>query len=382
MAKVIFLGSDRRIFESGGAVEARMISYGELFEELHIIVSTKRGQFQSKQIAKNTFVHSSNSSSKYLSPLDHINIARAIIGKDPEADWIVSAQDPFELGFAASRVCEKSGAKLHIQIHVDMLSPFFNSSFLNKVRLLLARRVLLKANGIRVVSKRIKQSLLSDKRYRLNVEPQILPIYQEPLKDGLKLDFREAHPKWSKVILMVGRLEPEKNYLLALRAFKKLLEKYPATGLAIVGGGSQKNLIESEIKKFGISDSVAILGDKMDAGPYYRAADVFMHTANYEGFGLVLVEAGQAGLPIVTTNVGAADWIFRDGESALVVPVGDATGLANSLISLFDEPKLKERLISGAHSSISRELPKDKSEYLNMYKMAILKCLETRPLEG
>src|SRR3989344_1163711 len=138
--KVLSIGSDRNIFKEGSAVRARMLEYGRLFEELHIIVFVNRFKindlgFKVKkvQISKNIWVYPTHSLSRWFYVFDAIRIGKSIIEK-ARNDFVVSGQDPFECGLAASRIAHLFTVPLHIQIHTDFLSPHFRSaSLLNRL---------------------------------------------------------------------------------------------------------------------------------------------------------------------------------------------------------------------------------------------------------
>ena len=111
--KVIIISSDRKIFEGGSPVERRMIEYGALVEELHIIVFTQSG-FENKNPGRNISVYPTNSKSKWHYIRDAYRIGRTLEDID-----LVTAQDPFEAGFSAWRIAKKLQAKLQLQVHTD-----------------------------------------------------------------------------------------------------------------------------------------------------------------------------------------------------------------------------------------------------------------------
>jgi glycosyltransferase involved in cell wall biosynthesis len=86
----------------------------------------------------------------------------------------------------------------------------------------------------------------------------------------------------------------------------------------------------------------------------YRDADAFVFPSNYEGFGLAVVEAMAARLPIVTTSVGVAADALVDGESALVVPRRDPAAIVRAVEALIADDRLRSRLGEGAHSAAQR----------------------------
>ena len=77
-------------------------------------------------------------------------------------------------------------------------------------------------------------------------------------------------------------------------------------------------------------------------GCFYSKADIFAFPSLYEGFGIVLAEAMQAGLPIVATKVGPIDEIVREGENAFVVPLADSAALASAIKKLATDPNTRK----------------------------------------
>jgi glycosyltransferase involved in cell wall biosynthesis len=86
----------------------------------------------------------------------------------------------------------------------------------------------------------------------------------------------------------------------------------------------------------------------------YRGADVFMFPSHYEGFGLALVEAMAARLPIVTTPVGVAEDALVDGESALFVPKRDPSAIVDAVERLMRDDDLRSRVGAGALAAAER----------------------------
>lgn len=403
--KVIFIGSDRSIFEEGSAARARMVEYGKLFDEIHIVIFVKnkfqapnnKCQINSKseiQIGENVWVYPTNSWCRWMYPFDAARIARGIIAKcrarirsvgagfsplgirTPNAEgWVVSAQDPFESGLAAEWAARNNDAKLHIQIHTDFLSPFFKKqSLLNRLRLLVADKVLPRADGIRVVSPRIKNSL--DSKFKIkDSKITILPIFvdKEKFANVAPYDFKKDNPNWAFMILSVGRLEPEKNFWLAIKTLKIVCRKYPRTGLAIIGAGRERNKLERFADSLGLSKNVSFVGEQKDLRLFYRGADIYLQTSNFEGFGMAAVEAGYAGLPVVMTDVGIAGWLLKDGKNSKICPVLDEKCLAVAITNLMEDNGLRERLRGELLADFGKELPGSKTDYLEKYKKSIEK---------
>ena len=165
------ISTDKKILEQGSSVQKRMQEYGSLVDELDIIVCAKNG----KQIVldNNVQVFPTNSKSKIFYFWDAVRVAKKNIQSDVD---LVTTQDPFEIGLAGWMISKRLKAKLQLQIHTDFLSPhFISGSLKNRIRVILAKFLLPKADSIRVVSERIKQSLTT---YNLRLTTvSVLPIF-------------------------------------------------------------------------------------------------------------------------------------------------------------------------------------------------------------
>lgn len=148
-----------------------------------------------------------------------------------------------------------------------------------------------------------------------------------------------AEPRDKPVIISVGRLARQKNYLLLLQAFRQVLRKRDAN-LIIFGEGEQRTLLEGYIADENLGDNVALPGFTNQVLNYVSHADVFALSSIYEGLPCVLIEAMSYNKPIVSTNCpsGPSELFNRDNP-ATVVPMNDADQLANGLLTALANPQ-------------------------------------------
>lgn len=132
-----------------------------------------------------------------------------------------------------------------------------------------------------------------------------------------------------RVLLCVCRLEPQKGVDVAIRA----LEEIPDAHLVVLGEGPQR----AELEQLA-GDRVHLLGRVPDVAAWLRRADVLVHPARWEGFGLALLEAMLASLPVVATRVSSIPEIVVDGETGLLVPPDDASALAAAVNRVLADP--------------------------------------------
>jgi glycosyltransferase involved in cell wall biosynthesis len=141
----------------------------------------------------------------------------------------------------------------------------------------------------------------------------------------------------------VGRLIEQKDHEPLLRAFALVHRNQPHARLAILGSGPLETRTRSLAAELGLAEVLTMPG-RTDVRDWLERADVFVHSSRWEGFGIVLLEAMLAGLPVVSTRVSAVPEIVVDGETGALVGPGDVQGLAASLTSLLADPALAQRL--------------------------------------
>ncbi|MBX4210687.1 glycosyltransferase family 4 protein [Candidatus Parcubacteria bacterium] len=365
--KVVMISTDRAVF-SDSPVRKRMIEYGGLFSELHVIVFSLRAQgFVETKISENVTLYPTNSISKIF----YIKDATRIGQKLSDTDTVVSTQDPFETGLVGQTLAKKTGAKLQIQIHTDFLSHHFTKlSLINRIRVRMAKRTLPKADSIRVVSERIKKSLHA-KRYTLRAVPEVLPIFVDVKKiadEPVSEDIRLKYPQFKFIVLMVSRLTREKYIGLALEAFSKVLKRQKNVGLVIVGDGPEKTALTLKAKLLGLHKHV-IFEDSRNPISYMKTAHMFLSTSLYEGYGLTLIESLACGCPVVCSDVGIANDLLKNDWNAYICPVGATECFENHIDDLFKHSEKRE--LFKQHGYATLETMSTKETYLENYKRLI-----------
>ncbi|MEO6077667.1 MAG: glycosyltransferase family 4 protein [Candidatus Andersenbacteria bacterium] len=144
------------------------------------------------------------------------------------------------------------------------------------------------------------------------------------------------------VCVSIGRLVPRKGYDTLLETFKQL----PNAKLIIIGDGPMKRGLESKIAKYEISERVHLAGfvPEKEKQAMLRSADLYVSAAQHEGFGIVFLEAMDAGLPIVAANDGGQKDFLEHGSNALLVAPHDAKGIATAITNLIEHPEIRKNM--------------------------------------
>ena len=304
-------------------------------------------------------------------------IAKKILAGDLNDAWVVTSQDPFETGRVALKIKNKYKIPLQVQIHADFLNPYFGKeSILNKIRVIIARKAIKKADCIRVVSKRIGNSI--ENKYKLKIKPINIPIFTDIEKIESfepKFNLKEKYSQFNFIILMNSRLENVKNIELAIHAFKEVLEKAKSVGLIIVGDGSKRSKYENLVKELSLENKVIFEGWQEDTLSYYKGADLFINTSNHEGYCLSLIEAAASVCPIITTDVGVVGGVLNE-SNVFVCPVGDQKCIEKKIINVINNQEILGNLSEKAFQDIKKSLPSNKTEYLEMHKNIFEECLK------
>jgi glycosyltransferase involved in cell wall biosynthesis len=157
----------------------------------------------------------------------------------------------------------------------------------------------------------------------------------------------------------VGAIKPRKGYDLSLKAFGLLQARFPQAGYRIAGpglGNSHHRELVELIAQEGIRN-VEFLGSLSweQLSPHYRGSSLFVLSSreqglHFEGFGLVFLEAGAYGLPVVGSRSGGIPDAVQDEKSGLLVSPGDVPELAGAMQQLLSDPPLARRLGQGGRN--------------------------------
>lgn len=158
-----------------------------------------------------------------------------------------------------------------------------------------------------------------------------------PLKTKIVHNFGIFNYDFSKItchkneevfhIIMISRLEPVKNIEGAIDILARLIEDHPKIKLTIAGSGNLENQLKHKVKDLRFEESVEFIGFISDPYPYLLNSDLYILNSFTEGFSNSLVEAMYSKTPSLSTSVGAAPEIIKDGVNGFLVPADNEEAL-------------------------------------------------------
>jgi glycosyltransferase involved in cell wall biosynthesis len=190
--------------------------------------------------------------------------------------------------------------------------------------------------------------------------------------NGCELPFAEVPERRADgrcpTILSIGRLARPKNYPAALEALARL-GKRPFR-YVVLGDGEERGRLVEQAERLGLADRVSFEGHRTDVRPYLAAADVLLLPSLWEGFGLAAVEALNAGLPVVASDVpGLREVVGPSGDCGILVNPGRVDSIADALTRLLNSPEAR---IEMGRRGFERAKRFDKAEmtkaYVSLYR--------------
>ena len=292
----------------------------------------------------------------------------ADILKREQFDVLYSATPALNIFTIVTKMLCGSKTKVIISEHNNTLVFFRNMKFtLSKLTYLSIPLLYRFADGIIAVSKGVgeglqKIALLPTDKIKVIHNPAYSPIIQEQLK--MQPEHAWFDDNSIPTFITVGRLTEAKNHALLLDAMSLVVKNRKAR-LLIIGEGHLRPALEKQIKALGLENCVSLVGFILNPVSWISKADVFVLSSNYEGFGIVLVEALAAGTTIVSTDCDyGPDEILND-KYGYLVPVGNAVELGRKMEFALDHPIEKSILTKRAQEFSVDNIMK---QYTNMFE--------------
>ncbi|MCK4250889.1 glycosyltransferase family 4 protein [candidate division WOR-3 bacterium] len=293
--------------------------------------------------------------------LSFLNTLKVIKKFNPDIVHVVSCRYRFAFGaIAASKIMKKKtvySAALPPKLHTsNLLLRFFN---------FFASKLIGRCNIIISPSMEVKDILA----HQLNPKKIVV------IPNFITKNYHRKTKKEKNSILFVGRLEiKQKGIDLLIHALHYVRKEIPNVNLYIIGQGNSLGYLKNLAAEYELRENIIFLGyvDDYELANMYSKCEIFVFPSLYESFGIVVIEAMSAGLPIVSHNLDCVSEIFDGGKYGILVKKGDVEGLADQIIKLLKDDELREY-----YSKMSLERSKKYTQveivrsiekvYLNLY---------------
>jgi len=169
------------------------------------------------------------------------------------------------------------------------------------------------------------------------------------------------------IIGSIGRLTKQKGFEYLIEAVAKLSGRN--IECLIAGDGELKTQLQEKVKKFNLENKIKFLGWQKDIKSFLAKIDIFILPSLWEGFGIAILEAGSAGLPVIASNVDGIKEIIEDNKDGLLIKPADSAELAKKIEYLFGHREFGAELAASLRTKIKNNFTIEKiaAEYEKLY---------------
>lgn len=159
-------------------------------------------------------------------------------------------------------------------------------------------------------------------------------------------------PEDAPVLLNVGRLTPQKGQALLISVMRHLQERVPNAVLLIAGDGELRSALESRVEQCRMQEKIRLLGLRHDVSDLMRLADAFVFPSLSEGFGITLLEAMAAEVPVVASDIPPLAEIISNGVNGILASVGNARAFVDKVARILQDPDFASVLGEAARAEV------------------------------
>ncbi|MBR5466766.1 MAG: glycosyltransferase family 4 protein [Bacteroidaceae bacterium] len=152
-------------------------------------------------------------------------------------------------------------------------------------------------------------------------------------------------------LLDVAGLNPTKNIFMHAEIARVLKSRNFSFVIKIAGDGPYREKLEEMIEEYEIQENLILLGKQNEVKAYYEEADIFIHPADLEGFGIVVPEAMSSGLPVILSNKGALPELVKNMEDGMIVDAYNPEEWADAIIKLYNDRDLYKKLSQNGYET-------------------------------
>lgn len=239
---------------------------------------------------------------------------------------------PFTEGVYCFTILSLLGTGIPI-IASERLDP----AAMSKTRKILKRILLPFADWLVVQTQSIKDY------FPKSIQKKTSIIYNPVNEESLSPTLPSREGRLNRII-SVGRLYPQKNQAMMIRAFAKVADEFPDWQLVIYGEGPLRESLELIVESLEMKDRVLLLGRTEHVVEELRKSKIFCMSSDYEGMSNAMIEAICVGLPIISTKVSGTEELIRDGENGFIVEIGGEEEITNRITQLISSPSLQDNM--------------------------------------
>jgi len=245
-------------------------------------------------------------------------------------------------------------------------SDGLRAQFLKKIQGMLAKQASLVIVPCQYLKKIVKEWGVPEEKLRVIYNaPEDLPIL-----NITKQEAQEEIGLEGNIILSIGRLDPWKGFSCLIEVVDELIKEGQNLKLLIIGEGTEKKNLESQIKNLGLESNIKLIGKVIhqNLSLYFKAADIFILNSAQEGFSHVILEAMQQGVPIITTSVGGNPELIESGFNGILVEYNNKQQIKETIVKILNDKNLQAKFINNSKLKIQnftwKKLVEELSEVL------------------
>ena len=313
---------DKKIPDPASAVARRMIEYGKENELFILIPSSDKKEIKLNDTV-NVFSTGGNRIQQYFR-LKKMGI-ELIRKYDIKS---ITTQDPFFLGQVGYWLKKKARVSLEVQVHGDFFgSGYYQATIFWKIKIFFAKFVLHRADSVRTVGERVKQSLL-----KIGLEAR--KILVKPIMLNAESTSAPVFTQERRNFVWAGRMEPEKNLSFLVDVFSVVAQRKPESKLVLIGEGSEKESLQQKVKKLNLENSVTFVPWLSNPIGYIKNAQALLLPSLTESYGAVAMEANASGTSIIMNDVGVANYELKPSGMVTILPINDREAWINAILDI------------------------------------------------
>ncbi|MHC4248656.1 MAG: glycosyltransferase family 4 protein [Planctomycetota bacterium] len=203
-----------------------------------------------------------------------------------------------------------------------------------------------------------RENLVNDAgvpKARVTVVPMGLDLALFPERGGVEEDAPTPGDGATRVVGCIAPLEPRKGVSFFIRAAKRVTDARGDVEFIVAGSGSAEGDLRGLARELGVRDRLTFVSGDVRAAEVLQNLDVFVFPALRESFGIPALEAMASGVPVVACGSGGTFELVRDGETGYLVPPGDERSLAERILALLADDRLRRRVGAAGRETVESD---------------------------